>query len=93
MSAIQIFPAGAHDLPCLGCDRTGQSWAYRAEVVIKSGVLADWMCWRCFDEWREIPERENLPPASRRALGFAPDMTRKPTPVGPFSFNQPRSAC
>lgn len=45
------------DLPCLSCDRY-RSFAFRAEFAVTpapNGPGTDWMCGRCFDEWREIP--------------------------------------
>lgn len=63
------------DLPCQDCDFGGQTWAYKADVIVRvrthqtGGVVSHWLCWRCFDRWREIPEQSiSLPPVSRRAL-------------------------
>lgn len=59
---IQQLGRGS-DLPCMSCDRV-RPYAYCAEFIVipaPNGAGTEWMCGRCFEEWREIPALTEIP--------------------------------
>lgn len=74
MAAYFFAACRTDDMPCQDCDWSGQPWAFKADLVVteraysNGGTRQHYVCFRCFDRWREVPEQASLPPISRRAL-------------------------